>query len=235
MVEKEADMRILVVEDEAAILRVVKRGLEQAHYVVDTAQDGTTGLEMAVTQNYALIVLDLMLPGIDGLRVCQELRERRSRVPILILTARGTVPDRVHGLEVGADDYLPKPFDFSELLARVQALIRRDKMHRTRTIRIEDLEIDTGQRRVTRAGHEIALSHREYQLLEALAANEGQVLTRETIQERVWMDEESYSNTVDVFIGLLRKKIDQNYATKLIQTVRGLGYTLRRPDVGDTN
>jgi two-component system copper resistance phosphate regulon response regulator CusR len=223
-------MKILLIEDEAAIAKVTRRGLEQARYVVDVAEEGAKGLEMALEGEYDLILLDLMLPGIDGWRICEELRARRRRTPILMLTARASVPDRVHGLEIGADDYLPKPFDFSELLARVQALLRRDKIHKARCIRIADLEIDTGQRRVTRAGQEIALSQREYQLLEALAANEGRVLTRETIQERVWMDDESYSNTVDVYIGLLRKKIDADHALKLIQTVRGLGYTLRRPD-----
>jgi two-component system copper resistance phosphate regulon response regulator CusR len=138
----------------------------------------------------------------------------------------------VQGLEAGADDYLAKPFEFPELLARVRALVRRDKVHRARVIRVADLEIDTAMRRVTRGGTAIPLSHREYDLLEALAASEGRVLTREVIQERIWRDEESYSNTVDVYIGLLRKKIDAGSDVKLIQTVRGLGYTLRRPDEG---
>ena len=222
-------MKILLVEDEAAIARVIKRGLEQARYTVDTAADGDSGLERALENEYDLIILDLMLPGTDGWRICDELRARRRRVPILMLSARGTTPDKVRGLELGADDYLPKPFDFTELLARIRALLRRDKIHRSRLIRIEDLEIDTTQRRVTRSGQDIALSHREYQLLEALALNEGRVLTRDVIQERVWMDDESYSNTVDVYIGLLRKKIDADHEVKLIQTVRGLGYTLRGP------
>ena len=223
-------MKILLIEDEAAIARIVKRGLEQAHYQVETAADGREGLMMALEGNYSLLILDLMLPGMDGLQICENLRSRRCRTPILMLTARAAVADRVRGLETGADDYLPKPFDFSELLARIQALLRRDKMHKTRQIRVADLEIDTGTHRVTRAGQEIALSQREYQLLEALAAHEGQILTREAIQERIWMDEESYSNTVDVYIGLLRKKIDAQHETKLIQTVRGVGYTLRRTE-----
>jgi two-component system copper resistance phosphate regulon response regulator CusR len=150
-----------------------------------------------------------------------------------MLTARGTIDDKVRGLEMGADDYLPKPFDFSELLARVRALLRRDKVNRSRRIKIADLEIDTNTRRVTRAGVEIGLSHREYDLLEALATREGQVLTREVIQERIWMDEDSYSNTVDVYIGLLRKKIDAGHDVKLIQTVRGVGYSVRRPEDED--
>jgi two-component system copper resistance phosphate regulon response regulator CusR len=223
-------MRVLVIEDEAAIARVIRRGLEQAHYRVDVAENGALGLKMAMEGGYSLLILDLMLPGVDGWRICEELRSRPDPIPILMLTARGALEDRVRGLEIGADDYLPKPFEFPELLARVRALIRRDKVHKSRHIRIADLEIDTARRRVTRAGAEIALSHREYDLLEALAAREGQILTRETIQERVWMDEESYSNTVDVYIGLLRKKVDAGHAVKLIQTVRGVGYTLRRPE-----
>jgi DNA-binding response OmpR family regulator len=173
-----------------------------------------------------------MLPGMDGWAICRELRERRRGVPILMLSARDAVPDRVRGLDLGADDYLPKPFEFPELLARVRALLRRDKVHRTRVIRVADLVLDTGQRQVTRAGKDIALSRREYDLLEALAGHQGQILTREVIQERVWADEDSYSNTVDVYIGLLRKKIDNGHAQKLIQTVRGVGYTLRIPDEG---
>jgi DNA-binding response OmpR family regulator len=222
-------MRILLIEDDPGIARLIQRGLEAANYTVDVARDGQTGLELAVERTYQLILLDIMLPGRDGWSVCEELRAQRHRVPILMLTARDAVQDRVRGLDTGADDYLPKPFDFQELLARVRALLRRDKMHKARVIRIADLELDTAQRRVTRAGAEIALSHREYDLLEALAANEGKVLTREAIQERIWMNEEAYSNTVDVYIGMLRKKIDAPHKVKLIQTVHGVGYTLRRP------
>src|SRR5437879_1095332 len=144
-------MKILLIEDEAAIAKVVRRGLEQARYVVEVAGDGAQGLERALEGGYGLIILDLMLPGMDGLRICEELRSHRCLTPILMLTARAGVPDRVQGLEVGADDYLTKPFDFAELLARVQALLRRDKIHRARVIRIADLEIDTGLRRVLRA------------------------------------------------------------------------------------
>jgi two-component system copper resistance phosphate regulon response regulator CusR len=226
-------MKLLLIEDETAIARVIQRGLEQARFSVDLAEDGERGLAMALAESYALIILDLMLPKMDGWRVCEELRRHRSRVPILMLTARGALEDRVRGLETGADDYLPKPFEFPELLARVRALLRRDKMHRSRVIRVADLEIDTVQRRVTRAGVPIGLSHREYELLEALAGYEGQVLTREVIQERIWLDEDSYSNTVDVYIRLLRKKIDVGHDQKLIHTVRGTGYTLRRPDAAE--
>ncbi len=227
-------MRILIVEDEIAIAKAIRRGLEREHFQVEIAEDGSAGLKMALENSYALVILDLMLPGLNGIQVCEAIREHRVSVPILMLTARGTVPDRILGLQTGADDYLPKPFDFFELLARIQALLRRDRVHKARIIKVEDLEIDTVARRVVRSGQEIALSQREYMLLEALAAREGQILSRETIQERVWMDEESYSNVVDVYIGLLRKKIDANHEVKLIQTVRGLGYTIRRPDPEDS-
>ncbi len=223
-------MKILLVEDEKPIAAVVKRGLEEARFQVDVEHDGEAGLRRALQESYGLIVLDLMLPGRDGWSICQELRRRRDSTPILMLTARDAVDDRVRGLELGADDYLPKPFDFKELIARVRALIRRDRLHKGRVIQIADLEIDTAESRVWRAGHEITLTRREFTLLEALAANEGRVLTREVIQERVWMDSESYSNTVDVHIGLLRKKIDAGYPVRLIHTVHGLGYTLRAPE-----
>jgi DNA-binding response OmpR family regulator len=226
-------MRILVVEDESPIAAVIKRGLEGARYSVDVAADGAMGLEMALESPYALIILDLMLPRMDGWQVCTELRDRRIATPILMLTARDAVSDRVRGLEMGADDYLPKPFDFSELLARVKALLRRERLHKAPVIRVADLEIDTGAGIVRRGGLEIRLTRREYTLLEALAANEGRVLTREAILERVWMDRDSYSNTVDVHVGLLRKKIDAGHDIKLIQTVHGLGYTLRARGPGD--
>ncbi len=224
-------MKILLIEDEPGIARLIRRGLEDAGYSVEATANGRQGLEMAQEKTYNLLLLDLMVPGLDGWQVCEALRAQGSQIPILMLTARDSVPDRVRGLDLGADDYLPKPFEFPELLARVRALLRRDRVHRARVIQVDDLVIDTGQRLVTRAGVEVGLSHREYELLEALAAHESQVLTREVIQERIWMDEDSYSNTVDVYIGMLRKKIDAGHARKLIQTVRGLGYTLRVPDV----
>ena len=228
-------MKILVVEDDSAIARMLRRGLTQAEYQVEWAEDGAKGLTMAAESLYSLIILDVMLPVKDGWQVCETLREGGSRVPILMLTARDGFGDRIRGLDLGADDYLPKPFDFGELLARVRALLRRDRVHRTRHIHVGDLVIDTAQHRVTRAGQEIGLSHREYDLLEALASNESRVLSRQTIQERIWQDEDSYSNTVDVYIGMLRRNIDDPFPTKLIQTVRGAGYTLRVPNtVPDT-
>ncbi len=227
-----AIMRILLVEDEELIAEVVSRGLTLAGYTVDVAPDGTAGLERAENGRYALILLDVMLPGLDGWEICGRLREAKDTTPILMLTARDAVSDRVRGLETGADDYLPKPFDFAELLARVQALLRRDRLHKTRTIRVADLEMDTQQRRVTRSGAEIALTPREYDLLEALAGHEGQTLTREVILERVWQDDDSYSNTVDAYVRLLRRKIDAGHAVRLIQTVHGVGYRLQASPAG---
>jgi two-component system copper resistance phosphate regulon response regulator CusR len=226
-------MRVLIVEDEPVIAEAIKEGLEEEHFQVDIAPDGRTGLRLAEERPYAAIILDLMLPGVDGWTICQRLREQGIDTPILMLTARGAPDERVRGLETGADDYLPKPFHFPELLARVRALMRRDRQYRGKVIRIDDLVIDTQGRRVTRAGKPVSLTQREYTLLEALAAREGHVLTRETIQERVWMDDASlasYSNTVDVHIGQLRKKIDGGHPVKLIHTIRGLGYVLRRPE-----
>jgi len=223
-------MKILLIEDDAPIAAVIKRGLEEAHFSVAVARNGTAGLDMALADAYDLIILDLMLPGRDGWSICEALRARRRTVPILILTARDAVDDRVRGLELGADDYLPKPFEFRELLARVRALLRRERIHKARLIRIGDLEIDTAGCVVRRAGREIPLTRREYTLLEALAVNEGRVLTRDAILDRVWEGAESYSNTVDVHIGALRRKVDAGHAVKLIHTVHGTGYTLRMPD-----
>lgn len=220
-------MRLLLIEDDPGIADVVEQGLSEAGYTVDVAADGIEGLKCAIEHTYELIVLDLMLPGMDGLRICEELRLRRDITPILMVTARDSVQDRVRGLEDGADDYLAKPFDFDELLARVRALLRRDKIHKRRIIHISDMEIDTANRSVKRAGKEIPLSPREYTLLEALAVREGQTLTREIILDRIWMDEDSYSNTVDVYIGALRKKIDAGQSERLIHTVHGQGYVLR--------
>jgi DNA-binding response OmpR family regulator len=222
-------VNILLIEDNPVIAELVRTGLEEARCIVAVASDGNSGLEQALDGEYDLVILDLMLPGQDGWSVCAALRARRHLVPILMLTARDAVEDRVRGLDAGADDYLPKPFDIDELLARVRALLRRDKIHRTRVIQIGDLTLDTGAGRVWRAGQEIHLSPREYTLLEALAANEGRVLTRDLIQGRVWRDEESYPHTVDVHINSLRRKIDAGYEDKLIHTVHGMGYLMRAP------
>lgn len=223
-------MRLLLVEDEAAIASRTRESLEEARYTVDWARDGVEALALAREREYAAIILDLMLPGVDGWEVCETLRRRRDTTPILMLTARSALEDRIRGFEIGADDYLPKPFALPELRVRVRALIRRAAVHRTRLIRIDDLEIDTEARRVNRSGREIPLTPREYTLLEALARNEGRVLSRETIQERVWDDDESYSNTTAVRIRQLRQKVDDGHAVRLIHTVYGQGYVLRAPE-----
>ena len=228
-------MRALVIEDEPMIAEAIRDGLEEEGFQVEVAGDGRTGLALAQGDLFGVIVLDVMLPVLDGWQICRRLRDEGNATPVLMLTARGAPDDRVRGLDMGADDYLPKPFHFPELLARVRALLRRDKLYRGRTLRVADLEIDTRARNVKRAGRRIFLTPREYSLLESLAAREGQTLTRTEIQERIWMDDqslESYSNTVDVHIGQLRRKIDRDYPVKLIQTVRGIGYTLRRPQMG---
>jgi len=226
-------MRVLLIEDEEAISEAIKEGLIEERYEVDVARDGNGGLQLAEDHNYSVILLDVMLPGASGWDVCKTIRQRRDLTPILMLTARGDLDDRVKGLDLGADDYLAKPFDFPELLARIRSLTRRASMHRTRVIKIADMEIDTGSRRVFRAGAEIHLSDREYTLLHALASHMGRALSREFIQERVWQDDESYSNTVDAFVHLLRKKIDASHSLKLIQTVHGVGYALRDAYGGD--
>jgi DNA-binding response OmpR family regulator len=223
-------VRLLLVEDEAAIACRTRESLEEARYTVDWARDGVEALALAREREYAAIILDLMLPGVDGWEVCETLRRRRDPTPILMLTARGALEDRIRGFEIGADDYLPKPFALPELRVRVRALIRRSAVHRTRLIRIDDLEIDTEARRVSRSGREIPLTPREYTLLEALARNEGRVLSREYVQERVWNDDESYSNTIAVRIRQLRQKVDDGHAVRLIHTVYGQGYVLRAPE-----
>jgi two-component system copper resistance phosphate regulon response regulator CusR len=222
-------MRILLVEDEEPLGELIKQGLEAVRYTVDWVTDGATGLERARQGDYDLLLLDVMLPGRDGWSICETLRAGRNRTPILMLTARGDVEDRVRGLELGADDYLPKPFAFKELRARVGALLRRDKVHKATVIRIADLVLDTRSRRVERGGVEVALTPREYALLEALALREGEVLSRELIQERIWGDPDSYSNTVEVHMSGLRRKIDAGRPVRLIHTVQGHGYSLRRP------
>jgi two-component system copper resistance phosphate regulon response regulator CusR len=223
-------MRLLLIEDDVPNAAIIRRCLEEEGYSVDIARDGVSGLKMALTDAYAVIVLDLMLPGLDGWSVCEKLRRQRIGTPVLMLTARGDVRDRVRGLDTGADDYLAKPFDFSELLARLRALRRRDKIHKGRHICIAHLEIDTAARRVTCAGREVALAAQEYALLELLARNEGRALSRDVIMSSVWKNEDSYSNSVDVHIGILRKKIDTPNQAPLIHTVRRVGYMIKRPE-----
>lgn len=220
-------MKILLVEDERPLATAVTRLLSDAGWHVSWEGDGAKACASALREDFDLVILDVMLPGKSGWDILTELRTARRTMPILMLTALEDTEDKVKGLELGADDYLPKPFEVTELLARVKALFRRDKLNKGMVVRIADLEIDRKNRHVNRSGKPIGLTRREYDLLEALATNEGRVLSRETIQERVWADEESYSNTVDVFIGTLRKKIDAPFEKKLIHTVHGFGYVVK--------
>lgn len=220
-------MRILVVEDERRIAVFIKRGLEEEHYAVDVAYDGEEALDWADVVDYDLIVLDVLLPKKDGIQVCRELRAQGSRVPILMLTARDAVEDRVRGLDSGADDYLVKPFAFQELLARIRALLRRRGEVKTTHLQVGDLVLDTITHRATRSGRVIELTAREYALLEFLMRHPGQVLSRTQIAEHVWnYDFYSTSNIVDVYIRYLRRKVDEGFDVKLIETVRGVGYRI---------
>ncbi len=223
-------MRLLVVEDEKRIADFLGRGLESAGYAVDLAPDGRTALDMIHTTEYDLIILDLGLPDIDGLTVLQKIRNRKSSPPVLILSARGAVDDRVKGLEQGADDYLVKPFAFVELLARVRALMRRGQPI-TERLQVGDLVLDCIRRRVTRNNEVIELAPKEFSILEYLMRNRGRPLSRTMIVEHVWdMDYDGLTNIVDVYIRHLRSKIDDRFPVKLIQTVRGIGYMIDVPE-----
>lgn len=220
-------MRALVVEDYAPIRNAVTEGLAENGFAVDAACEGEEGLWLAQNNPYDVIVLDLMLPKLDGLTILKRLRKTGADIPVLVLTAKDAVEDRVAGLDLGADDYLVKPFAFSELLARVRALVRRRYDTRTPTLCIEDLEIDTVKRLVKRAGEFVVLSAREYALLEYLAVRTGQLVTRTEIWEHVYdFRSDAHSNVVDVYIGYLRKKLESERLPKLIHTRRGHGYVL---------
>lgn len=223
-------MRFLVVEDEKRIADFLQRGLESAGYAIDVAGDGTAALELVHSTDYDLIILDMMLPDMDGLRVLEKIRNRKTSPPVLILSARGTVNDRVKGLETGADDYLVKPFAFAELLARVRVLLRRGQPTPER-LQLGDLVLDTVRRRVTRNGEAIDLAPKEFSILEYMMRNHGRPLSRTMIVEHVWdMDYDGLTNIVDVYIRHLRSKIDDRWPVKLIHTVRGIGYKVDMPD-----
>ena len=220
-------MKILVVEDEKGMAHALRRGLEEENFVVNLAHDGPSALSQAQETQFDLVLLDVMLPGINGIQVAQRLRETSSNIPILMLTARDSVPDIVKGLESGADDYLTKPFSFAVLLARIRALQRRVAEPRTHTLRVSDLALEITQRRVFRDGREIHLTPTEFRLLEFLMRNHGRLATRAAILEAVWGASENVEeNTLDAFVRLLRRKIDENAPVKLIHTMRGFGYSL---------
>jgi len=220
-------MRILLVEDEEKVSRFVVRGLTAESFAVDAAFDGQTGLELATTYNYDLIVLDLMLPGLNGTEVLRRIRLKDHRVPILMLTARDAVADKVEHLEAGADDYLTKPFAFAELMARIKALLRRGSVDRPNVLRVAELEVDRLTQQVRRASRRIELTAKEYALLEYLMANAGRVLSRTMIIDHVWDQSfDGATNIVDVYVRHLRSKVDDGHNKKLIRTVRGVGYKI---------
>jgi DNA-binding response OmpR family regulator len=221
-------MRILVIEDEKRLAAILKKGLEESGFVVDVALDGEDGLFMAETYPYDAVLLDILLPKVDGLTVLKTLRAKKIGVPVLMLTAKGELEDRVRGLNLGADDYLIKPFDFSELLARLNTVIRRCMGKASPIIVIDDLSLDMNAKTVTRSGKEINLSAKEYNLLEYLALHSGRVIGRTELTEHLYDTEfDLDSNIIDVYVNYLRNKIDKDYDRQLIVTVRGAGYVLK--------
>jgi heavy metal response regulator len=222
-------MRILVIEDEKKVATFIKKGLVEEHYAVDTAFEGEEGLYLAEINEYDLIVLDLMIPKIDGFGVLKKIRERKNNVPILVLTAKDSIDDTVRGLDAGCDDYLTKPFAFAELLARIRALLRRDKKEKESVLRIADLSLSIVTHKVMRQGKEIELTSKEYTLLEYFMRNPEKVLTRTMISEHVWdYHFDSNTNVIDVYVNYLRKKIDKDFDPKLIHTIRGIGYMMKK-------
>ena len=220
-------MRILVVEDDKKVGRFLEKGLREEQYAVDICRDGADALYFAQTNTYDVIILDIMLPGKDGFTICREMRENSILTPVIMLTAKDTVEDKISGLSEGADDYLTKPFSFEELLARIRALFRRNQDYKSKVLKAGDLEMDPVRRLVTRAGKKIILTGKEYALLEYLLRNKGRIVTPVMILGHVWnMDYDGISNIVNVYINHLRNKIDKDSRAKLIKTIRGLGYQI---------
>lgn len=218
-------MRILIIEDDEKIADALKRGLTEMHYSVDSSPNGEDGEYLASTNDYDLIILDIMLPGMDGWEVCKNLRKDKITTPILMLTALDSVNDKIKGLDYGADDYLTKPFHLGELMARVRSLVRRQSQEKTSVIEVADIVIDTATRTVTRSGKNINLTAKEFSLLEYFIMNKNKVLTREMISEHVWdMNFDPQSNVIDSFVRFLRQKIDKGFKKQLIHTLRGTGY-----------
>jgi DNA-binding response OmpR family regulator len=224
-------MRILLVEDEKKLASLVKKALERAKFSVDVVHDGQEALDFATTYSYDLIILDILLPRKDGFEVIRELRKKRVHSPVLMLTAKDALEDKILGLDLGADDYLTKPFDFGELLARIRALLRREIREKPLVLEVGNLRLDPKTHRVTRDMKDIRLTLREYRLLEFLLRRKNQILSRETIIEHVWDSSfEGLPNIIDVYISYLRKKIDAGFSSKLIHTIRGAGYLVRIED-----
>lgn len=221
-------MRILIVEDEKKIASFIERGLKEEFFTVDLAHDGDNALFLAEINSYDAIVLDIMLPCKDGISVCRELRSKKNDTPILMLSAKDELKDKVKGLDAGADDYLTKPFAFEEFLARLHALLRRNRQDKVTTIKVADLELNQLTHKLTRQGKEIILTSKEYSLLEYLMLNANSVVTRTMISEHVWNEDfDSFTNVIDVHINYLRNKIDKGFKKKLIHTLRGTGYILK--------
>ena len=224
-------MRILLVEDDADLAQFIRKGLKEEQYAVDVATDGEEGLELALHNAYDLLILDIGLPKLDGLALCRRIRDKGNMTPVLLLTARNTVEDKVSGFDTGADQFLPKPFAFVELLAQIRALLRRGSAQQIVQLQVADLRLDPASHRVWRAGKEIALTNKEYALLEFLLRNKNRVLTRTAIIEHVWdISYDPMKNIVDAHIRALRAKIDRDFSPPLIATVRGAGYMLEEPD-----
>jgi len=221
-------INILLVEDEDKVASFIKKGLEENHYVVEVGKDGAAALRQGLNKEYNLIILDIMLPFVNGIEICRQIRLKNEQVPILMLTALGTVDDKVKGLKAGADDYLLKPFHFNELLARIEALLRRKKQEETHLLEFEDMVLNTLNNEVTRAGHPINLTIKEFNLLVLLIRNKNKILSRQVIAKDVWgIEFDTGTNMIDVYVNYLRKKIEKGYDRKLIHTVIGKGYILK--------